>query len=396
MDALDVVLIVLCLAFAASGYRQGFLIGVLSFIGFLGGGALGARYAAALHGVVGFGNAAIFGLLVVFLAATVGQLVATAAGIALRRRVTWRPARVVDAAAGAVVSVVSVLLIAWLVGQALANSTLTGLAKQVRHSVVLSHIDDLIPASARTLFPAFRRLLAQNGFPQVFGGIGAERIVPVAPPDPAVASSRAVRAARPVIVKITGDAVACGHTLEGSGFLYAPEHVVTNAHVIAGVHDPRVSTVDGRTLAARPVLYDPKRDLAVLYVPGITGTPLPMSGTAGRGDSAVVAGYPENGPFSAVAARVRSKQSATGPDIYQSSQVTREIYSVYARVRPGNSGGPLLGARLVGGHPVVLGIVFAAAVDDPHTGYALTDNEVAADTSAARTATQPVSTQQCE
>jgi hypothetical protein len=56
----------------------------------------------------------------------------------------------------------------------------------------------------------------------------------------------------------------------------------------------------------------------------------------------------------------------------------------------------LLDADLVDGHPVVFGVVFAAAVDDKHTGYALTAKEVATDASAGRTATAEVSTRGCD
>jgi S1-C subfamily serine protease len=396
MDVLDVVLIVVCLGFAISGYRQGFLIGVLSFLGFIGGGVVGAKVAPALHDALGLGNAALFGLLTVFVAATLGQLVATAIGLAARRKINWHPARVVDSAGGAVISVVSVLLVAWLVGTALAHSALDGLGRQVRHSTVLRQVDDVMPDAARTWFSSFRRLLDQNGFPQVFGSISPERIVKVPPPDPKVANSRAVRLARPDIVKITGVAPSCRRQLEGSGFLYAPERVMTNAHVVAGVHDPVVTTADGQAFDATVVVYDSDRDVAVLAVPGIGGTPLTFAGEASRGEGAVVAGYPENGPFRPVAARIRGVENARGPDIYQSRQVTREIYSVFAVVRPGNSGGPLLAARLVDGRPVVFGVVFAAAVDDSHTGYALTADEVAPDARAGWTASAEVSTRGCD
>jgi S1-C subfamily serine protease len=392
MDLLDLILIFVCVAFAFSGYRQGFLIGVMSFLGFLGGGVLGAHYATSLHSAFGLhGDSALFGLLTVFVAATLGQLLATALGLALRRRITWHPARVVDSAGGAVISVISVLLVAWLVGTALAHSALTSVARQVRHSAVLSHIDDVMPDAARTWFSSFRRLLDQNGFPQVFGAIGPERIVKVPPPDPRVANSRAVQLAQPDIVKITGVAPSCRRQLEGSGFLYAPQYVMTNAHVVAGVHGPTVHALDGRTYSAQVVLYDPKRDVAVLFVPGFDRAPLSFAGTASRGQSAVVAGYPQNGPFRAVAARIRARQPAQGPDIYQSRQVTREIYAVYAVVRPGNSGGPLLSPE-----GAVYGVVFAASVDDPQTGYALTSREVGSDAAAGAGLTSGVSTQGCD
>jgi S1-C subfamily serine protease len=393
MDLLDVLLLLACAGFALSGYRQGFIIGVLSFCGFFGGGVLGAKYGPSLHSALGLhGRSPVFGLVVVFVAAAAGQILATLLGDVVRRKLVWQPARQVDALAGAAVSVVSVLLVSWVLGTALAHSALTGVARQIQHSRILSAIDGVIPDSAKTWDSAFRRLVQRNGFPQVFGAIGAERIVPVEPPDPAIANSAAVKAAQSDIVKITGVAPSCHRQLEGSGFLYASHRVMTNAHVVAGVRGPTVQTIDGHSFSATVVLYDPRRDVAVLYVPGLDRTPLSFASEARTGQSAVVAGYPENGPFRPVAARIRAVQQAQGPDIYQSRQVTRQIYSIYAVVRPGNSGGPLLATE----PGKVYGVVFAAAVDDPNTGYALTAQEVASDAAAGSATTTPVSTQACD
>jgi S1-C subfamily serine protease len=256
---------------------------------------------------------------------------------------------------------------------------------------VLQQVDETIPTAVRDFFAAFRRLISTDAFPQVFGALGPERIVNVPPPDPRIANSTAVRRDRSVIVKVVGEAKSCSRRIEGSGFLYAKDRVMTNAHVVAGVTSVRVESPERRGFDAHVVLFDPKRDVAVLDVPGFPGKPLTFTGPADPGDSGVVAGYPENGPFLAVAARVRSTERARGPDIYQRGSVTREIYALRARIRPGNSGGPLLAPD---GN--VYGVVFAAATDSSDTGYALTADEVAADAQAGRTATRPVSTQGCD
>jgi S1-C subfamily serine protease len=392
MDTLDVILLLACLAFGVSGYRQGFLIGVMSFAGFLGGGAIGAHYAPALrrHLHIGLGTA-LFGLLVVIVGAGIGQLITASIGVALRRRISWTPARTLDSFAGAFVSVASLLLVAWLIGTALANSGGSDLTHQVRRSAVLGAVDDVVPSSAQTWFSSFRRLLDTDGLPEVFGGIGTDHVNAVPAPNPRLAHSRAVVRARPSIIKVTGVAPSCSRRLEGSGFVVSADHVLTNAHVVAGVTNPSVQTADGTQHAAHVVRYDPARDVAILDVPGLGEASLSFGAAVAEGAGAVVAGFPQDGPFTAGAARVRGVEKARGPDIYQEREVTRQIYSLYATVRPGNSGGPLLNRA---GH--VLGVVFASSTDDAHTGYALTATEVAPDVKAGATASRPVSTQGCD
>lgn len=392
-DLLDIVVVIACVMWGVTGYHQGFLAGALSFIGLLGGGAVGVKVAPAVaqRWLPQF-NHAIVGLVVVFVAAAIGLALASMLGGLIRSRLTWRPARLLDSLGGAAVSILAVLLVAWTLGSAVAHSSLTTLARQVRHSEVLTTLDQVMPEGAHLWFSSFRRLLDNYGFPQVFGGLGPQPIPSVPAPNSAVLANAAVQAAERVVVKVSGNASSCSRSLEGSGFVFAPQHVMTNAHVVAGVRAPVVRVGGtGPALPATVVLYDPERDVAVLYVPGLALSPLSFAGPAAVGANAVVAGYPENGPFLAVPARVRGVQEARGPDIYQQNQVTRQIYAIRAVVRPGNSGGPLLSPN-----GRVYGVVFAAAVDSPDTGYALTAAEVGPDARAGAQATAPVSTQGCD
>lgn len=391
-DLLDLVLLAAALLFAVSGYRQGFLVGALSFVGFLGGGVLGAKVAPSLvaNSALDSFNRPVIGLGAVFFLAILGQVLATMIGSALRRQLTWRPARLADATAGAAVSVTALLLVAWLVGTAVASSTFTGLASQVRRSTVLQAVDDVVPQPAKRFFSDFRDVLDDRGFPEVFGGLTPVQPMNVDPPDAALARSQAVQSVRDEVLKITGVARSCRQRVEGTGFVFAPERLMTNAHVVAGVRDPVVEVGD-RKITATVVLYDPDRDIAVLRVPGLRRTPLAFAGPAKAGQSAVVVGYPNDGPFRADAARVARTQKARGPDIYERKTVVREIYALRGRVQPGNSGGPLINTS-----GEVLGVIFAAAADDPETGYALTAAEVAPDVRAGRTATARVSTQGCD
>jgi S1-C subfamily serine protease len=390
-DLLDGVLLAAVVVFGVSGYRQGFVIGAMSFIGFLGGAVLGAKLAPSIASLLGSGdNSPVLGIVIVFVGACLGQLAASALAATIRQQISWRPAQTVDAIAGAVVSGVSVLLVAWLMASAIDRSSFEGLRRQVRNSAIIVSVDAIVPDAVRNWFDNFLRLVEQQGFPNVFAGLAGEKVVPVQPPDPALANSAAVRQAQPSILKVLGSA-SCGKQVEGSGFVFAPKRVMTNAHVVAGVPSPEVVIGTSR-LDARVVVFDPNRDVAVLYVPDLDRPALRFAQQgAPNGANAIVIGYPEGGPFTPRAARVRNRLKARGSDIYSENEVTRDIYGVRSIVRPGNSGGPLLNTD-----GTVYGVVFAAATDSPDTGYALTAAEVTPDAVAGRSATAQVSTQSCD
>ena len=397
-DLLDLILIVLAAAFAVAGYRQGFIIGVLSFVGFLGGVAIGAVFAPKISQAVASSLSwqAFIAILVVFAAAVIGMVIASSLGVALRSRVRGRSATVVDSLGGAVVNVVAVMLVAWLIGSFVAYSPFPAISSEVNNSLVLKTVDKLVPRGALTL-PSFRplhSLLASGPYTQVFSALGAESALTLGAPDPAVLNSAGLQRAKYSIVKVQGVAPSCSKQINGSGFVISPQHILTNAHVVAGVTEgPYVSTLrhPHHQLLARVVLYDPNRDLAVLYVPGLGAPALQFNFQASYGQSAIVAGYPYTDPFTVDPARIATAESAVGPNIYQTAQVKRQIYPIRAEVRPGNSGGPLLSP---GGK--VYGVVFAAAVSIKETGYALTASEVATDAIHGQQAIRPVSTEQCQ
>jgi S1-C subfamily serine protease len=392
VDLLDLILIIVALCFAVSGYRQGFVVGVLSFVGFVGGLVLGLWLVPLVtHRFTSSLLVSVISLCAVLILAVIGQVLATSLGGKLRRELTWRPVQAVDQAAGAVVSVVSVLLVAWFLGLALVDSALPVVATQVRGSTVLRSMKQVLPESAQSWFGSFAAVLDRSGFPQVFAPFTREQIANVPPPDPAVLDSAAVVQDRGSIVKVVGNAPSCGKQIEGSGFVFAPDHVMTNAHVVGGVTHPTVQIGGaGRLYHATVVLFDPVGDVAVLYVPGLAAPALTFDTAGTGGDDAVVAGFPEDGPFTPVAARIRQEIEAQGQDIYQQSTATRDIYSLYAQVLQGNSGGPLLSTN-----GEVFGVVFAKSLEDASTGYALTARQVAPDAHQGADATLPVNTDGC-
>ncbi|MGW3647755.1 MarP family serine protease [Streptomyces sp. NPDC000878] len=397
MNVLDILLLVAAVWFAIVGYRQGFVVGILSVIGFLGGGLV----AVYLLPVVWDGvtdeaevntTAAVVAVVIVIVCASVGQALTTHLGNKLRRFITWSPARALDATGGALVNVVAMLLVAWLIGAALAQTTMPTVGKEVRGSKVLAGVQEVLPSDADTWFKDFTSVLAQNGFPQVFSPFSDEPIKDVDPPDPALANSAVAVRSQRSIVKVMGTATSCGKVLEGTGFVFDRRRVMTNAHVVGGVDEPTVQIGgEGRKYDATVVLYDWERDIAVLDVPDLNAPVLQFTTeVASSGKSAIVAGFPENGSYDVRPARVRGRITANGPDIYHRGTVRREVYSLFATVRQGNSGGPLLTPD-----GKVYGVVFAKSLDDPDTGYALTAGEIQEDIALGRTANQQVDSDSC-
>lgn len=397
MNVLDILLLLAAVWFAIIGYRQGFVVGILSVIGFLGGGLVAVYllpvvWAKLTRGSEVSTTAAVVAVVIVIVCASVGQAFTTHLGSKLRRYITWSPARALDATGGALVNVVAMLLVAWLIGSALAGTSLPTLGKEVRSSKVLLGVSRVLPTQASSWFTDFSSVLAQNGLPQVFSPFANEPITDVQPPDPALAGSPVAARAQQSIVKVVGTAPSCGKVLEGSGFVFDDRRVMTNAHVVGGVEEPTVQIGGkGRLYDAKVVLYDWRRDIAVLDVPDLRATPLQFTESdAESGDSAIVAGFPENGAYDVRSARVRGRIDANGPDIYRRGEVQRDVYSLFATVRQGNSGGPLLTPE-----GKVYGVIFARSLDDQQTGYALTADEIRDDIALGQTANQEVDSQQC-
>lgn len=393
---LDVLLVLLLLSYAVTGYRQGLLVSTLSLLGFLGGGALGMWLLPSLLQSSQFATdhelVRIVALVVgVFLLASLGQAVMVAAGRRARSRVRAGPLQVTDALLGSVAVVAAVSILVWFVAGAVRGGAPAPLARAIGESQVLRTIDRVVPPATGRLFAGFRTVLDRNGFPRVFEGLSPEPIQAVDPPDGAASAAPAIREAARSVVKITGVAEACNRGQEGSGWVASPEKVMTNAHVVAGMNAARVQAGgEGRSYPATVVVFDPERDLAVLEVPGLQAPALKEGGPLNTGDSAVVAGFPLDGPFRLDPARLRRTLTATGSDIYGQPGVSREIYSLFTRVEPGNSGGPLLSES-----GKVVGVVFAKSLDDESTGYALTLKEAQPVLDAAPVATNRVSTGGC-
>src|SRR5213078_2025848 len=97
---------------------------------------------------------------------------------------------------------------------------------------------------------------------------------PVTPPDPSLAHSAGTRSAAPSVVRVLG--TACGVGVEGTGWTARSDLVVTAAHVVAGQDDTVVELQSGGRFPAAIVAFDPRNDVAVLRVDGLSLRPLAL------------------------------------------------------------------------------------------------------------------------
>lgn len=391
MNIADLVIILLLVGAAISGFRQGLVTALLTLVGAIGGALVGIKVAPLLADQVADSGAKIaIAIALVVAGVGIGELAGQAIGGMLTRRITWRPVLAVDRGLGLVGHTIAVLVVAWLVAVPLAAVPVPWLSSQIRSSAVLSGVNQLMPSSAAGVSGQLRQLFVGSGFPQILDPLAPAPDTPVNPPDTALGSNGAATARQASILKIRAVAPSCSLQMEGSGFVVADGAVVTNAHVVAGASTVRVES-GSQTLEAVVVRYDPEIDIAVLQVAGLAAPPLTFAPQpASSGDDAIAAGYPLDGPFTLTPARVRAEISLRGPDIYSNRTVTRDVYTLRAHVRPGNSGGPLLAPD-----GTVLGVVFGAAIDDPDVGFALTAAQVEPVITAGLNDRTPASTGAC-
>jgi len=389
VNVLDWFLVVLVIAYAVSGYWQGFIAGVFATAGLLLGGLFGIWLAPQL-----LGNAApalwvsLGALFVVLICASFGQAVLQYAGAKIRSRITWQPARALDAIGGAALSMAAVLVVAWALGVAVSGAKLPWASREVRDSVVLERVNGVMPADAVTALNSFNDVVGSSFFPRYLEPFAPERIVDVGPPPARIASDPDVQRAQRSVFKIRGEN-DCNRGVEGSGFLYAPGRVMTNAHVVAGIDKPSVLVGD-QEKPATVVYYNSQIDVAVLAVDGVQEPRLRFDAHGESKQAAAVLGYPQDGPYDVQAARIRGEQNLRSPDIYGKGTVVRQVYSLRSLVRPGNSGGPLVDSA-----GRVLGVIFAASVTDSQTGYALTAQQVSDAAARGLTSGNRVSTGEC-
>jgi len=382
----DLLLIVLLIAYAVYGYRRGFALSAGGILGVVVGAVL-AFFAIPL--VTGWVGASVARLPLVLL--TVAALIAggfwlgTTVGAAIRRGMTRSRLGILDRVLGALVSLVATAVVISMLAFGIGAIGVPVISTAIGTSRVVAAIDALTPGPVKALEAQVRAFVSQQGLPRLLEAIGVGPALPIPDSGMNAAQEQAARS----VVRIVGNAYACGQNQSGSGFVVSANRVVTNAHVVAGVTEPVVQAPDGGNWAGRVVYFDPAGDLAVIAVDGMPTAALPLGQTLGTGDEAIVAGYPFGGPFTASPAAVQGVSTVSAPDIYGQGSSPREVYSLAADVQQGDSGGPLLDRS-----GRVAGVTFAKSATSA-VGFALTVGELAPVAQAAPSLASPVTSGYC-
>ena len=362
---------------------QGFIVGALSLFGFAVGAFIGTRLAPLLlNQGARSPYAPLLGLLGALLTGAVLASGFEGVGARMRRGLRVPGLRTIDGLLGAILTACVGLGIAWIVGAvALQSAGSAPLRADIERSAILTELDQLLPPSG----PILNALARFDPLPSV-NGPAAD----VAPPTSGILATRGVRSAGASVVRVFG--TACGLGVEGSGWVPAPGIVVTNAHVVAGESDTAIQVGGvGPGKPAEVIGFDPHDDVAVLRVNGLSAPALRMSSTSQVGISAAILGYPLDGAFNAQPARVGQTSTVSTENAYGTGHVLRTITALRGRVRPGNSGGPLIDA-----HGRVVATVFAALTGTARPGgFAVPDSVVRAQLTKALAHEHAVATGHC-
>ena len=385
---IDLIILIAVVFAISSGYRRGFWLSLAQYAGLVLGVVIGATLAPIVIRAFNLNGAAIQSLvaiMILIVLGTIGSSVGYWVGEPIRLRLLAQPrGGRIDSLAGAVFSALAVLSVSWFLGLSLARIPSPPLSAAIQRSAILRALDGIAPRP-----PAFlarvETIIAGVNFPSAFSGL--EPVGPSAQPLPNSINTPGVQAAAAETLKVQG--FGCGGIVFGSGFPVGPGMVLTNAHVVAGTQGTTVRSSSGRSLSARVVLFDPERDVAILYVPRLALPPL-NEASAQAGTQGAAIGYPGGGSETAEPAVVNGQVRAEGRDIYGQNLVVRSIWFTRAKVQPGNSGGPLVDLN---GN--VIGVIFAASTTQTGTAYALTDAEVQPDIDQARGRTDAVQIGPC-
>lgn len=360
---LDLFLVVLLLGALVNGYRGGLVRSLSGILGAVAGG-IAAFFVVPLVGTwipaPEWRTPGALGAAIILVA--VGFALGASVGNSIGRVAHRSKLGIIDRLLGAAFSAVASALVASMVAFSVGALGVPYLSPAIASSSVISGIDDLTPDPLKSLLAQLRSAAVQEGLPRIVDAFSG----PAPETADADTSSPALGVAAQSVLRITGTAYACGQSQSGTGFVVAPNRVLTNAHVVAGVTEPVIESPSGGALPGTVVYFDSVNDLAVIAVADLAAPALPLGDDLPAGSGAVAHGYPFGGPFVSDPARVLSLSTLSVADIYGQDPSPRQVYTLASDVQQGESGGPLLSES-----GEVAGVVFAKSADTDNVGYAL-------------------------
>lgn len=369
LNLLDLLLLLVALGAVVGGLRLGFVARAASWAGIGVGLALATWTVPTSLSLIADGQPGLrlsVGIVVLTLTVTVVASAFQAVGLRARRSIAASPLSGIDRVFGAVAGGLAVVLLVWFLLPAAADVP-GEVARQVRQSRLVAIISQTTPTPPDTI-RTLRNLVDTSRFPEVFEDL---RPAPVTgpPPEQLPVPEATVEAVTQSTVNIETE--GCGRRYEGSGFAAADETVVTNAHVVAGSDTVHVKRPDGTVLDATVVVFDPRRDLAVLDVAGLGQQALARAAIEPGTEGAVI-GYPggQDTPRTQPI-MVEDRRTAVGRDIYGRERSEREVLFLSAELRQGDSGSPVIDVE-----GRVGGVVFAISPDRPTAAFALDLSEL--------------------
>ena len=384
---LDLVLVLVLIGALVNGWRMGLLRTAAGLLGLVAGGIAAyfvMPWVVTLVPAPEWRATAALASAIVLL--VVGSTLGASVGRMLRRGVRAVKLGPLDRVLGASGHTIVTAFVIAIVGAGVSAMGVPVLSPAVAGSWVVRGIEQVTPAPARSFLAEIRTATVGEALPWLVGVLDGPSVAPELPAG-TVGTEQLARAAASV-VRVTGTAYECGGNLSGSGFVIAPDRIVTNAHVVAGVDEPIIEAPGQPAVAGRVVAYDPDNDLAVIAVQGLATPALELADAVPAETEVAVGGYPFGGPFELRPARVM----ASGPITISvdGARSMREVVTLAADVDHGNSGGPVLT-----GEGEVGGVVFAKSESVENVGFAVPVGTLAPLAEAAPSLSQPVDSGSC-
>ena len=147
MTMLDLALAAFLAYSIYSGYRNGLITGIFSFIGLVGGGLLGLKYGAEIVANFASTSSRIQSTaLAVAIGAFAGHFILGRIAKWFRKNFLWKPLKAVDSVLGVVLHLAKTLALIWIFGELALILPSEGISKAADQSAIITAISNNGPA----------------------------------------------------------------------------------------------------------------------------------------------------------------------------------------------------------------------------------------------------------